>query len=98
MTITNRYPGQCSVCSCEVAANVGTATKTSAGWQVRCSAHGSSGTASAPRAQSSTAGRPRRQLNNGDVYTGRNGNRKVFGCADCSRLGRMCKQCQFDDE
>jgi hypothetical protein len=100
MTITNKYPGKCATCSCSVPVSGGTATKTSLGWQVSCSSHSGSTAISAPRAPSSASGRyPRRQLVNGDVYTSRRtGERVVFGCGDCSRLGRMCAQCRYDDE
>lgn len=34
---------------------------------------------------------------NSDVYVGRNGNEMVRGCSACRSLGRMCKQCYFDE-
>jgi len=51
--------------------------------------------AKAPKA--SFARRGSRSSGSSDYYR-RGGERLVRGCADCSRLGRMCRQCQFDDE
>lgn len=95
MTITAKFPGICPCCSKSI--TPGDKVEWSKGAKARHSACSGAPSVSAP--QSSTAGRyPRRQLLNGDVYTGRNGQRKVFGCSDCTRLGRMCWQCAHDDE
>lgn len=40
MTITNKYPGKCNECHCDVPATTGTASKGSDGrWLVRCAWH-----------------------------------------------------------
>lgn len=49
MTITNKFPGRCSVCSVSVEAAKGTAVKGRDGkWSVRCAAHSGGGPAPAP--------------------------------------------------
>lgn len=56
MTITNKYPGKCSSCGCDVAAGNGQAVKSASGkWEVRCAQH-STGECTTP-APSSSIGR-----------------------------------------
>lgn len=58
MTISNKYPGKCSICSVSVGASMGHAVKGSDGkWTVRCRAHidGAASTAATSTTSASTA-------------------------------------------
>lgn len=97
MTITAKFPGTCPTCNSAIRA--GDKVEWSKGAKARHTACGAS-SSSTTRPQSSTAGRyGRPSLRAGDVYTRRlTGESAVFGCSDCSRLGRMCKQCAYDEQ
>lgn len=51
---------------------------------------------SAPSSTSSYSS-GRRGLIDGDLYTARNGEEKVFGCSACTQGHGMCSQCRHDE-
>lgn len=90
MTITAKFPGFCPCCNGPIHAG------DKVEWTKGAKATHAACAASAPAARPQSAYRPR-QLRNGDEYTSRRtGQRAVFGCAHCSRLGRMCPSCEHD--
>jgi len=91
MTITAKFASRCA--SCGQTVTPGQQIEWTKGSPVRHTTCGAS-----TSAQATQSARPaRRSLTNGDIYTARNGEPKVFGCSACSRGDRMCKQCQFDE-
>lgn len=99
MTITARYASSCAICRQPI--TVGASIEWIKGQparHARCAAGVASGQLAAPVVTATpryTA--PRRAMANGDTYTARNGQPKVFGCSACTRGDRMCRACQHDE-
>ena len=94
MTITAKYAGTCTACHQPIAAGqqVEWERGVKGARHTHCAAAG--GVTPSPRAPYA-----RRSLSHGDIYTSRRtGERAVFGCAACSRLGHMCERCRFDED
>lgn len=53
--------------------------------------------AAAAKAQALVAGTPKPAARSGRSNYGGSGYRPVRGCSACRNIGRMCKQCQFDE-
>jgi hypothetical protein len=88
MTITAKFPSRCSSCGQPI--TPGQKIEWTKGSPVRhtsCNA----------QAAVSSSKPARRRLTNGDIYTARNGQPKVFGCSACTHGDRMCRSCQHDE-
>lgn len=84
MVIVARFPGRCGSCGegFQTGAKIAW-SKGAPSMHARCAGVA----ALRPAPTRAPAPAPRRP-----AYTG------IRGCSDCSRLGRMCAQCKFDNE
>ena len=92
MTITAKFASRCGSCGQPV--SPGQQIEWTKGSPVR---HTSCGASTGAPAATQSARPARRSLTNGDIYTARNGQPKVFGCSACTHGERMCRSCQHDE-